>query len=54
MLKLVKELAKAVRELCECGDKILGTENNLLCAAWQQDIIERLENEKDQSHQEHC
>ena len=51
MLKLVKELNKnsnAVRELCECGDKILGSENNLLRVAWQQDVIERLEYEKDQ------
>ena len=51
MLKLVKELNKnsnAVRELCECGDKMLGSENNLLCVAWQQDVIERFEYEKDQ------
>ena len=52
MLKLVKELnknSKAVEELCKHGDKILGTGNNLLRAAWQQDVIERLEYEKDKS-----
>ena len=49
MLKLVKELNKnsnAVRELCECGDKILGNENNLLRVTWQEDVIERLEYEQ--------
>ena len=34
----------------ECGDKILGSENNLLHVAWQQDVIERLEYEKDKPH----
>ena len=51
MLMLVKELnknSKAIRELCDDGDKILGTDNNLLRAAWQQDVTERLEYEKDQ------
>ena len=51
MLKLVKELNKnsnTVRELYERGDKMLGSENNLLHVAWQQDITERIEYEKDQ------
>ena len=43
MLKLVKELNKnsnVVRELCECGDKMLSNENNLLRVTWQQDVLE--------------
>ena len=51
MLKLVKELNKnsnTVSELYECGDKMLGSENNLLHVAWQQDVTERIEYEKDQ------
>jgi len=53
MLELVKTVnknKKAVNELCKRGDDILGgTENNLLCAAWHQDVTERLEYEKDQA-----
>ena len=51
MLKLVKELNKnsnTVRELYERGDKMFGSENNLLHVAWQQDVTERIEYEKDQ------
>ena len=51
MLKLVKELNKnsnTIRELYECGDRILGSENILLYVAWQQDVTERIEYEKDQ------
>lgn len=52
MLKLVKELKKnseAVRDLYKQADEGLGAENNLLRAAWEQDVIERLDYEKDQS-----
>ena len=52
MLKLVRELnhhSNAVDDLCAEGDKALGSENNLLRAAWQQDVVDRLEYDKDQS-----
>jgi len=52
MLKLVKELNKgseSVRDLCKRGDEVLGAENNLFQAVWQQDVNDRLEFEKDQS-----
>ena len=51
MLKLVKELNKnsnTVSELYECGDKMLGSENNLLHVTWQQDVTEMIGYEKDQ------
>ena len=52
MLKMVKELNKnsqAINELCKQGDEVLGSDNNVLCASWEQNVIERLEYEKDQS-----
>jgi len=52
MLQMVKELnknSKAVNELCKQADKVLGSDNNILSAAWQQDVVERLEYEKGQS-----
>ena len=36
------------RELCAEGDRLLGVDNNPLKEVWHQDVIERLEYEKDQ------
>lgn len=53
LLQLVRLInrkgSKAVEELCLNGDKVLGQDQNLLRLAWQQDVIERLEYDKDQS-----
>lgn len=52
MLKIVKAVnrdSRAIDELCIGGNKVLGSNNNLLRASWQQDVMERLEYEKDQS-----
>jgi len=45
MLELVKALNKkqqSHKDLCERGDSILGTDKNLLHAAWHQDVTERI------------
>ena len=41
--------SRAIEQLCSEADKVLGDNNNLLRAAWQQDVTERLQFEKDQS-----
>jgi len=43
MLKELNKNSKTVNELCKEGDKVLGSDNNILRAAWQQDVVERLE-----------
>ena len=56
MLQMVKEInknSKAVNELCKQADKVLRSDNNILRAAWQQDVIERLECEKINQPQVH-
>jgi hypothetical protein len=40
--------SKAVDELCSRGDQLLGEENNPLRDVWHQDVVERLEYEKNQ------
>ena len=40
--------SKAIDELCCRGDQLLGEENNPLRDVWHQDVVERLEYEKDQ------
>ena len=40
--------SKAIDELCARGDQLLGEENNPLRDVWHQDVVERLEYEKDQ------
>ena len=40
--------SKAIDELCSRGDQLLGEENNPLRDVWHQDVVERLEYEKDQ------
>ena len=52
MLQVVRELnrnARAIDDLCAEGDRLLGSTDNLLRAAWHQDVIERLEFERDQA-----
>ena len=53
LLKLVRSVnthgSKAIEELCGRGDKLLGEGRNLLREAWRQDVIERLDYERDQS-----
>ena len=52
LLTLVRSVthgSKAIEELCGRGDKLLGEGRNLLREAWRQDVIERLEYERDQS-----
>lgn len=44
-----KSDSKAIEELCSKGDKLQGEEKNLLREAWRQDVVERLEYERDQS-----
>ena len=41
--------SKAIQELIEEGDRVLGDEQNALREAGQQDVRERLDYEKDQS-----
>ena len=41
--------SKAIVELIAEGDRVLGEQSNALRQAWQQDVTERLEYEKDQS-----
>ena len=41
--------SKAVQEMIADGDRVLGEEGNALRQAWQQDVTESLEFEKDQS-----
>lgn len=43
-----KEGSKAIEELCAEGDHLLGIDNNPLREVWHQDVVERLEYEKDQ------
>lgn len=54
LLQLVRSIhnngSRIVEELCNQGDQILGQEQNLLRETWRQDVIERLEYEKDQSN----
>ena len=40
--------SKAIDELCSRGDQLLGEESNPLRDVWHQDVLERLEYEKDQ------
>lgn len=47
MLKQLNKNSNTVRELYEHGDKMLGSENNVLHFAWQQDVTERIEYGKD-------
>lgn len=53
LLALVSDIqsksSESIQELIREGDRILGKENNLLRDAWRQDVIERLQYEKDQS-----
>ena len=45
MIQLVRELnrnPRVIDELCEEGERLSGDGNNVLRAAWQQDVIERL------------
>ena len=53
LLELVRTVHKkgssAIEELCKKGDKVLGQEQNMLRQAWRQDVIERLEYERDQT-----
>ena len=53
LLELVRSVHKngsqAIEQLCVEGDKALGEDRNLLRDAWQQDVIERLQHEKDQA-----
>ena len=52
MMEILRHLSKnshAVEQLFLEGDKVLGTGNNVLRAAWRQDVTERLQFEKDQS-----
>ena len=43
-----KNGSKAINELCSEGEKILGVDNSPLRDVWHQDVVERLEYEKDQ------
>lgn len=53
LLTLVSDIesksSESIQELIREGDRILGKDNNLLRDAWRQDVIERLQYEKDQS-----
>lgn len=51
ILQLVSSVkdSKAVQELIAEGDRVLGEEQNALRQAWQQDVSERLDYEKDQT-----
>ena len=51
LVQLVSVASKSecVQELLAEGDRILGEDNNCLKQAWQQDVTERLEYERDQS-----
>ena len=52
LLEIVRTISrdgnKAIDELCSKGDQLLGEDNNPLREVWHQDVIERLEYEKDQ------
>ncbi len=49
LLQLVhKNGTKTIEELCAKGERLLGQDNNLSRKAWHQDVVERLEFEKDQ------
>ena len=57
MLKLVASVNKdshTIEELCGRGDDVLGSDKNLLRAAWKQEVVDRLEYEKDQSRTGTC
>ena len=43
-----KTHSRTIEDLCVKGDEVLGQERNLLRQAWKQDVIERLDFEKDQ------
>ena len=51
ILQLVSSVndSKAIQELIEEGDRVLGYEQNALWEAWQQDVLERLDYKKDQT-----
>ena len=51
ILQLVSSMkdSKAVHELIAEGDRILGEGQNALREAWEQDVVERLEIERDQA-----
>lgn len=51
ILQLVSSMkdSKAVHELIAEGDRILGEGQNALREAWEQDVVERLEYERDQA-----
>lgn len=44
-----KNGSQVIEELCSQGDRALGQESNLLRDVWHQDVVERLQYEKDQS-----
>ena len=52
LLEVVRSMSKngskAIEELCAEGDRLLGVDNNSLREVWHQDVVERLECEKDQ------
>lgn len=56
ILQLVSSVkdSKAVQELIAEGDRVLGEEHNSLRQAWQQDVCERLDFEKDQTKAGTC
>ena len=43
-----KNGSKAIDELCAEGDHVLGINNNPLREVWHQDVVGRMEYEKDQ------
>ena len=43
-----KKGAKTIEDLCARGEQVLGQDNNLLREAWKQDVLDRLDYEKDQ------
>ena len=51
ILQIVSSMkdSKAVHELIAEGDRILGEGQNALREAWEQDVVERLEYERDQA-----
>ena len=49
MVTAISRDSRAVEQLCSEADNVLGRENHVLREAWQQDVTDRIQFERDQS-----
>jgi hypothetical protein len=58
LLEIVRSVnhkgSKAIEELCSRGDQLISSECNPLREVWRQDVVERIEYERDQRKNGMC